>query len=304
MANYFLTKVWGFSPETYPVIGFNRDGARHKFLKESKPGDWIILAGTKNEPTNPKDQGRLLGKVQLGTDQIDVVKILRTIGTDIPSEHYNEDGHYKWPYGLPILKAFRFIDSPDLSDLFGSYLSGTQWASYALNIEEKLGRGVISKVKDLDVEEASIIDVPIISNQRERHNALVLNKKNSGVTGPGPSDFRSGSVSKHSSAEAYVFQLVYKSEPENIFKVGYSADVAERLSILNKGLVSIVTKYQWKIELTQAFTTCDQAYSFEQIVHSRLQNYRVDGEQEIFAIEPKILNSVWSDVFYGMKWNE
>jgi hypothetical protein len=94
MAKFFLTKAWGFSPETYPTLGFNSEGARNKFLKESKPGDWVLMAGTRGEPTHPKEQGKLLGKAQLGTDQIDVEEVLKSIGSEIPPNHYNDDGRY------------------------------------------------------------------------------------------------------------------------------------------------------------------------------------------------------------------
>ena len=60
MAKFFLTKVWGFSPETYPALGFNREGGRHKFLKESSPGDWVVLVGTRDAPTRPEERGRFV----------------------------------------------------------------------------------------------------------------------------------------------------------------------------------------------------------------------------------------------------
>ena len=98
MQRIFLTKVWGFDPETYPALGFNSEGGRLKFLKESAPGDWVVLAGTRGSPTDSSDQGRLLGKVQLGTEEVDVEEVVRSVGTAIPADHYNEDGQYRWPF--------------------------------------------------------------------------------------------------------------------------------------------------------------------------------------------------------------
>lgn len=302
MPKLFLTKVWGFSPETYPALGFNSEGARNKFLKESQPGDWVLLAGTKGSPTHPKDQGRLLGKVQLGKDQIDVEKVIKSIGTEIPPDHYNEDGRYKWPYGLPMLKAFKFVGSPDLSDLFGNYLTGMQWASYALDIEDKLGQEAITKILSLKTSETSIIAAPAIISQRERHDALALNRTKKGQTGPGPSDSRSGSTSEKSSASAYLLQLCHKDKPIDIFKVGYSGDVITRLSDLNKGLLFTVTAYQWKIILTQEFATAKNAYDYEQLIHRRLLKNRVENEQEIYSTKLKVIKSAWTDILYSMEW--
>lgn len=302
MTKIFLTKVWGFSPETYPALGFNSEGARNKYLKESKPGDWVLMAGTRGKPTNSKDQGRLLGKVQLGTDQINVEEVIKSIGTEIPADHYNDDGRYKWPFGLPMLKAFRFIGAPDLSELFGDYLPGTQWASYALDIQEKLGEEAITKVLSLKVEKANIIDAPAIIRQRERHDALVLNRTKTGKTGPEPSDSRSGSNNKRTSASTYLLQLYHQEKPKNIFKVGYSSDTSTRLSDLNKGLLPTVTKYCWKLILTQEFQTAKHAYDYEQLIHKRLHDKRVENEQEIYSTELKFIRSAWSDILYRMEW--
>lgn len=303
MEKIFLTKVWGFSPENYPALGFNSPGGRDKLLKESSPGDWVLLAGTKGKPTLPEHQGRLLGKVQLGTDQVDVEKVLNSIGTEIPVDHYNDDGKYKWPYGLPMLKAYRFVDLPDLEALFDSYLSGMQWASYALDIELKLGLTALSKLKNLKVKEARIIDAPEIIRQRRRHDALILNRTKNGPTGPGPSQSRSGSTNSIENGTTYLLQLHHKGKPLEIFKVGYSGNINERVDNLNKGLIPNVTEYLWKIVLAQNFTTAIQAFSYEQVLHDQLQPYRVNGEIEIYKIEFKRIRTAWTEIFYRGDWS-
>jgi hypothetical protein len=299
MARIFLTKVCGFSPEDYPALGFNTEGARLKFLRKSEPGDWVVLAGTRAAPTQLNYQGRLLGEVQLGTEQIDVEEVLRSIGTEIPEDHYREDGKYRWPFGLPMISTERFADLPDLAELFGDYLPGTQWASYALDIGETLGSEAQAKVEALRTEPAQIADAPAIVRQRERQRALVLNR-DSGPTGPGPSSTRTGSDRTPGAASAYVLEL--QGGPRKVIKAGYTTDVEDRVSSLNKGLVPIVTGYSWKLILRQAFATENQAYAFEQIIHNRLRQYRVEGEQEIYSITLNGLNSVWSDVFFRSDW--
>jgi len=299
MARIFLTKVWGFSPEVYPALGFNTEGGRLKFLRESGPGDWVVLAGTRAAPTKPNCQGRLLGKVQLGTEQIDVEEVLRSIGTKIPAEHYREDGKYRWPFGLPMISARRFPDLPDLAQLFGDYLSGTQWASYALEIGETLGSKAKATVEALQTVPADIVEAAAIVRQRERQRALVLNRAR-GPTGPGPSTSRTGSEREVGAASAYLFEL--QGGTCKVFKVGYSADAEDRLVSLNKGLISSITGYSWKLVLTQEFATENQAYAFEQILHDRLRQYRVDGEQEIYSIARSAIHTVWVDVFFQSDW--
>jgi hypothetical protein len=299
MPKVFLTKVWGFDPETYPALGFNSEGGRLKFLKESAPGDWVVLAGTRGAPTEPGDQGRLLGKVQLGSEEIDVEQVVRSIGTAIPDDHYNDDGRYRWPFGLPLIAAERFLDKPDLADVLGDYLPGTQWASYALDVGGTLGPDKQLKLETLRTEVAHIIDAPAIVRQRERQRALVLNQSRS-LTGPGPSTVRSATIRVAGIASVYIFQL--QGGPRTAYKIGYSGDLDGRLATLNKGLVTNVTGFSWRPVMSQKFSSEKQAYAFEQILHARLRQYTVEGEQEVYFMKRDDLNRMWTDVFKEADW--
>ena len=126
MPRYFLTKVWGFSPDRYPVLGFTPNGGCNKFLKESHPDDWVVVAGTKGVETSPEERGRLLGMMRLGRNSVPVEEVLHSLGTPIPSEHRRESGEYKWPTGLPMVEARRFVEKPDLAPIFGDYLPGNE----------------------------------------------------------------------------------------------------------------------------------------------------------------------------------
>lgn len=303
MARLFLTKVWGFSPDEHPVLGFSSEGGRNKFLKESKPGDWVIFAGTLTFPTPSQCQGRMMGMVQLGTQEIEVEPLLREIGVEIPKEDYDEEGQYRWPFGLPVIKAKKFVQSPKVIDIFGDNLSGTDWAAYAIDIEQRRGAEVVAKINALATEPIMVPEVPAIVRQRERQRALQLIGGGS-VTGPGPSTSRAGSERETGAACAYLLSLVgapFGSRP--VFKVGYAIDVNNRVAELNKGLVTVVTGYSWKLESHQPFTSEKHAFNFEQILHKRLRPYLVDGEREIYRIPRKSdIDTVWFDVFQMADW--
>lgn len=303
MARFFLTKVWGFSPETDPALGFSSEGGRNKFLKESKPGDWVIFAGTMTSPTPPQCQGRLMGMVQLGTQEVEVEPLLREIGVEIPKEDYHEDGKYRWPFGLPVIKAKKFVDPPKVIDIFGDNLSGTDWAAYAIDIEQRRGAEVVAKIKTLATEPVMVPEIPAIIRQRERQRALQL-RGGEGGTGPGPSTSRAGSERDTGAACAYLLSLVgapFGSRP--VFKIGYAIDVNCRVAELNKGLVTGVTGYSWKLESHQLFTSEKQAFNFEQILHKRLRPHLVDGEREIYRVARRAdIDTVWLDVFQVADW--
>jgi T5orf172 domain-containing protein len=294
----FLTKVWGFDPEEYPVLGFNREWGRRKFLRESGPEDWLVLAGTRLAPTPREKRGRLLGRVQLGTQEVSVEEILRSVDTEIPAEHYLH-GRYRWPYGLPMIAAYRFPNLPDLAAVFGNYLPGRQWASYAIDLEEALGSEAVKRIEALPEEPAHILEIPAIKRQRERQRALARNRRK-GPTGPAPSDHREGSFRSPSSAAAYLLKL--EGGRENVFKVGYSGELDSRLTTLNKGLLSRVTGFSWRMVAKQNFGSERQAYAFEQEVHRRLRKYLADQELEIYFISQQEIELVWRDVFFAADW--
>lgn len=299
MARTFLTKVWGFDPGVYPALGFNSVGGRSKFLRESQPGDWVILAGTRSRPTELDDQGRLLGMVQLGPQEVDVEEVLRSVGTPIPADHYLPDGSYRWAYGLPMITALRFVDKPDIAGLFGDYLPGTQWASYALDLAEKVGPDAPARIHALRTEPVDIVDAPAIIRQRELQRALQLGRSQ-GPTGPGPSSGRAGSSRDDTGAFAYLLQM--QGARRTVFKVGYSTDVADRVVTLNKGLVPAVTGCSWRVVTTQPFATEAQAYRFEQALHAKLRRSLVEGETEIYAMTKGDIETHWIGVLSDGSW--
>ena len=296
MLRLFLTKVWGFEPESYPALGFNSEGGRLKFLRESSPGDWVVLAGTLGSETNINDRGRLLGKVQLGPEKVNVEEVLRSVGYQIPANQYNQAGEYRWPFGLPLISAQRFLTKPDLFAVLGSYLSGTQWAAFALDVREKLSADAQAKLEALPSEPVEIVQAPAIVRQRERQRAFVLNR---GTTGPGPSTIRT--ASNRAAGEGFVYVLELQGA-RNVFKIGYSADVEVRLAAHNKPLLPSVTGYLWKVLITQRFPTELQAYNFEQKIHKRLGPFLIEGESEIYRIGRKELDRVWADILYRADW--
>lgn len=298
MSKLFLTKVWGFQPEDYPLLGFGTEGGRRKFLRESEPGDWVVLAGTREAPTAVENRGRLLGMVQLGSEQVDVEEVLSLIGSQISDDQYHADGTYRWPFGLPMIEALRFPDRPDLAETLGSYLSGPQWAAYALDVTDVLGDDARTKLLALPTEPVAIGEAPTIIRQRDKQNALVLNRA-TGLTGPAPSNTRAESEGSDSAASTYLLELQGK---QDVWKVGYSADLHERLMTLNRGLVPGVTGYSWKLVLIQKFPTKDQAFRFEQALHERLHPHHVEGDREVYAMPSGDVKHIWVDVFKRADW--
>ena len=217
----FLTKVWGYDPESYPFLGFSEDGRRSSYIKEAEHGDWLIVVGTKQVPTVEEEQGRLLGLVQLGLDPLDSLEILKEIGSPVEDNQYNDNGSYKWPYALPFLKAYIFADKPDCKDIFGTYLPGFYWATNAVNLEFFFDRALVEEIFDSKLIETDIHEIP--SLKKAQTYSQNLRGRKSGPTGPSPSHTRCGSNREKGKGYTYALKLIGRSN--DAFKIGSTSNI-------------------------------------------------------------------------------
>lgn len=63
----------------------------------------MLIAAIDNENATTEQQGRLLGAVKLGRNQVDSEAVLNRIGTAINSSERDKEGRYKWPYESPLV---------------------------------------------------------------------------------------------------------------------------------------------------------------------------------------------------------
>lgn len=108
----YLTKVWGFGEPCGP-LQFSMEGWRDKARADLNPGDCVVLVGTKGEPTEEDDRGRVLGMMEPTT------QVVMWLDYDLPTEKvdFNEQGEYRWPFGLLNRRAWRFPSRPPLESI-------------------------------------------------------------------------------------------------------------------------------------------------------------------------------------------
>lgn len=296
----FLTKTWGWSPETHPTFGFSKEGARDKFLRESTHGDWIVIAGTKGLPTDPSEQGRLLGMCRVGRDKVDGAAIMKAIGTPLTESELDEKGRYRWPWAMPIVEAVRFSPLPDTHDTLGSYLPGQEWAAFALEVEERLGAEAVRALLSLPSVRCEIAHIPVIDKEVAYSEAMRLQKKY-GPSGPPPSSTRSGSERELGEGFAYAFPLV-GSKVSGAIKIGSSHDVPERLRQLNAEIRPHLTGCEWRLGFWQVFSSETHAYRFEQMLLSRLRERLIPGEREVVSMPMRELEVAWTSLLFSKQW--
>ena len=104
-AKYF----YSFDPSSAPVISFARRGDRDNLLRARKPGDLIVFVATRTAQTASRQRGMLLGAAEIGDTPVDTKDLADLSGR--PQSHFR-NGEYKWPHGIPMLRAWKF-DPPE-----------------------------------------------------------------------------------------------------------------------------------------------------------------------------------------------
>lgn len=295
----FLTKTWGFGPETHPVLGFSTEAGRTNFIAHGGPSDWVVIAGTRGAPTALEEQGRLLGMCRLGRQLLNATSVLEAIGTHISDQERDEHGDYRWPWALPMIEARRFDPQPDTKELLGSYLQGSQWAAYALPIEEEIGADAVRSIWRLNYVDCTIHEIPELSQQRAFEDSLASNRRD-GPSGPPPSHSRRSSERELGEGCAYAFKLV--GGRLGAIKVGCAKDVDVRLAQLNAELRPALTGCSWRVLTTHRFPTETYAYNFEQALLRRLKDQLVTGETEVVLCSEDAFFAAWSAVFSEKTW--
>jgi hypothetical protein len=105
-----VTRVWGFTPESWGALGFPRDGTTDKWLDlnttlrvvcfvSHHAADYILEA----------DRGRVLGVYELAPQRVNLLE------DNVIADHHltdpflrHPDGRFRWPVGLRATRAWRF----------------------------------------------------------------------------------------------------------------------------------------------------------------------------------------------------
>ena len=297
----FLTKVWGFDVGYIPIFGFSSQDGSRKFIRESSPDDWIVLAGTETGETAPENKGRLLGMIKVHRQEIDLNEFIKTLPVVLPPNQFDEKGNYRWPYGFAILEARAFSGKPLTRDIFGDGLPNMGWVAYALNVVDWYGSAPVEKIAELDSVEVELPDYPQLK-QFKSMSAMLGKKPASGPTGPGPSFSKGATEWEDGGRWVYLLKLEGTPPGTTVFKIGYSNDPEGRLKAIRHFIVPEVTGYDWKLEAMQELESADVAYQAEQEMLKRLSKYRTTENLEIVLASPKEVMFVWTGVLSGRSW--
>jgi hypothetical protein len=274
----FITRVWGFDPVRWPVITFGLEGNRDRLLKESSPGDRIVVVGTLREPTPEPMRGRLLGMAEIGRIAVDTLAV---IGDDARSAHdYDELGKFRWPKAILMMRAWRFLPQPRLLEVLAEQLP-----YHATSQAILLSNDDADAVLRLPAEELQLPDSVALANAKLLDEALYSARP---TTGPVPNSW-TGSTGRDVNRTAFTYALRFGST--NIWKIGHAVDVKERLKQVNQHIPSEVVPERWTVKFQQQWKSETDAYAMEQRVFAALCTCRTEGER-LRCDEPQLW-SAW-----------
>lgn len=262
----FAKRFWGFDPARWPIIAFRLEANRNALIRASAPGDLTAFIGTQSEPTEPEDRGRFLGLAEIGRLPIDSLDVLNP--ANIRPIDYDRNGRFKWPKAMPMLRAWRFLDKPRVTDVLHEQLTYEATVRAVLLNEEDQ-----AALLALRIEELVVPDVDVIRRHRDLADALSA----TGPTrGPAPSSW-SGTVARDANAAATTYALRFGDR--DVWKIGHAQDVAGRLAEVNKHIPHEVLGERWSVAWKQTWPSQMAAYEMEQRVLTLLSARRTEGER-------------------------
>lgn len=271
----FATRVWGTSFGRIPLATFTMEGHQQRLLRLADRGDRLAFVGTQTERTSEEKRGRLLGMAEIGFEP------LRTLDhvdrEELDPRDFDADGRFRFPFAVPLVRAWEFIHTPLLMDVLPKQLP-----MLATSGVVELDASDAERVLALVAEEVALPMLPALAKMRR------LNEFFRPTTGPRPTD-ATYSVTRSAQDTSWTYALRYGKR--NMFKVGHTTNVQERRDAINQHIPLELGVEIWEPALQQKWDTATKAYDMEQRVFALLSGKR-SGYERIQCSE-KELNSAW-----------
>jgi hypothetical protein len=274
----YLTKVWSFGVPAEPLT-FGADGWRRRAREQLKPGDLVVLVGTKAHPTAEADRGLLLGIKEPTTEPV------RSLDFDVETrpEYFDENKQYRLPFGLLIRRAWRLIDRPSLEEM-----SDRAFAMDSVSGLVELTDDEAAKVAKLRREEVPVLEPSV--RARGRIEGFEAGRR---MIAPPPTTMRRGIMHLRSApAYTYAMQIVGPSRP--CFKIGWAFDFKLRARQFNQAAMPEIGGLRYRPSLNHLWDTARQAYGMEQRLLDHFRAHRHSANHEILHdVIYKTLEAVW-----------
>jgi len=242
--------------------------------------------GTKGEETNPESQGRILGMMEPTTEVVSVLDFdLNTCAID-----YDDDGNYRWPYGLLNRRAWRFVSPPQFDEV-----SPRQFAMDSASGIVPLTDEEAQRIERLPKEEVPLL-APVRAVARVEGEDVARRR-----AAPPPTTRRTG-VMHFRQAPAYTYAMRIEGAQATLFKVGWAFDYRVRERDFNLSSLPQLGGLRYRAALQHLWDTARAAYKMEQTILRKFDAHRHPSNREVvFGIEYDVLQSAWAEYLVHMR---
>jgi hypothetical protein len=274
----YMTKVWGFGVPSGPLL-FGTNGWRERAREILRPGDLVVLVGTKTEQTAPGSQGRLLGMMEPTTEVAHSLDFeLRPRAKD-----YDSEGNYRWPYALLNRRAWRFLEPRPLLE----EISSRQFAMDSASGIVPLTPDEAERIDRLPKQEVPLL-APVRAVARIEGEDVARRR-----AAPPPTTQRAG-VMHVRNAPAYTYAMKIEGATATPFKIGWAFDYKKRERDFNLASLPQLGGLRYRSAFSHLWDTARAAFKMEQAILRKFDAQRHPSNREVvFGISYEALHAAW-----------
>ncbi|MBF0678424.1 MAG: hypothetical protein IR164_05720 [Devosia sp.] len=277
----FGTRVWGFGFTRRPLATFGAKGHVDSLLRKAQRGDRLVFVGTQTDRTDPSNRGRILGMGEFGFESLSTLDLVDR--TDLDPRDFDANGQFKFPYAVPMIRAWAFDPAPRLMDTIKEQMSMAATSGFE-EIDDPEDVAAILALKAVSVD---LPTLPALERMRRLNDALRP------TTGPRPGEGGTFEVTRITSGDHWTYGLRYGKR--DVWKIGYSVDVNGRVESINQHIPIELGIEAWTPVYRQKMQSAGAAYRMEQRVLELLAAKR-SGFERVRCTQSE-LQTAWQQAF-------
>lgn len=296
----FLKSFYGFTPETWGFLGYTDPTMRDWFLRESKPGALVVIAGTSTAHV-PGERLRILGIQQQSH--------VRGTKWDFlaPERHAREkessDRERRWLHALKATRAWRIADEERafVRDIFPTSHDGGKNGTVIGSYGKRLTAAEAKSILDLTLVEVPVFGSGAVDALMPGPAGKLLRPSRPGPVSQSAYIVREAEGPKH----LYILRLMgeerhllgYDALGRWVVKVGFSVSPATRCQAHNQTLPACA--FGWEVmHSTHAdghapFASSSHALAGEKAMKDFLDREGDSLGGEFFLASPSAISKAW-----------
>lgn len=271
MATVFFTYVWGTPGNPCWPLTFGSKAARTIAKRALSEGDFVFTVGTKREPTELSERGRVLGLYQVSSLEVNTRDYVDQIGEADVLERVVS----KFPFALHPIAAWEITAADNVFSAIAGPLTGAhhlQAQSTVVELDAETGLALLA------LERRAVA----LAEPKTLLGRGLVAQKNTKLAPKHEGAF-SGHFGEHDIWYVYALALRDQRGRDLAFKIGYASDPAARLAAHNAPMASEVTGLKWQLALKQPTSTEDDARVVEQALLAHFATQKLPSNGEIVA---------------------